>query len=109
MAKELFISTTPHETKVAVVEDEQLTEIDFERENEYTHLPPGPIGRKLILRSSIAVRAGGVDVADGVAVGAHFKIKPGHKPRISRAPQARKLRQHPKARSTKQLFCRASR
>jgi len=36
MAKELFISTTPHETKVAVVEDEQLAEIYFERENEYT-------------------------------------------------------------------------
>src|SRR5579864_8367524 len=36
MAKELFISSTPHETKVAVVEDEQLTEIYFERENEYT-------------------------------------------------------------------------
>jgi len=36
MAKELFISTTPHETKVAVVEDEQLSEIYFERENEYT-------------------------------------------------------------------------
>ena len=36
MAKELFISTAPHETKVAVVEDEQLTEIYFERENEYT-------------------------------------------------------------------------
>ena len=36
MAKELFISTTPHETKVAAVEDEQLAEIYFERENEYT-------------------------------------------------------------------------
>src|SRR5258708_26643248 len=36
MAKELFISATPHETKVAVVEDEQLSEIYFERENEYT-------------------------------------------------------------------------
>src|ERR1700755_1821465 len=36
MAKELFISTTPHETKVAVVEDEQLAEIYLERENEYT-------------------------------------------------------------------------
>ena len=36
MAKELFISTTPHETKVAVVDDEQLSEIYFERENEYT-------------------------------------------------------------------------
>ena len=36
MAKDLFISTTPHETKVAVLEDEQLTEVYFERENEYT-------------------------------------------------------------------------
>src|ERR1043166_5118956 len=36
MAKELFVSLTPHETKVAVVEDAQLAEIYFERENEYT-------------------------------------------------------------------------
>ena len=36
MNKELFISSTPHETKVAVVEDDLLAEIYFERENEYT-------------------------------------------------------------------------
>src|SRR5260370_8438598 len=36
MNKELYISSTPHETKVAVVEDDQLAEIYFERENEYT-------------------------------------------------------------------------
>src|SRR5216684_2004941 len=36
MAKELYVSSTPHETKVAVVEEEQLSEIYFERENEYT-------------------------------------------------------------------------
>jgi ribonuclease G len=36
MSKELFISSTPHETKVAVVEEDQLTEIYYERENEYT-------------------------------------------------------------------------
>jgi Rne/Rng family ribonuclease len=36
MSKELFISTTPHETKVAIVENEELTEIYYERENEYT-------------------------------------------------------------------------
>src|SRR5260221_7478157 len=36
MSKELFVSSTPHETKVALVEDDQLTEIYFERENEYT-------------------------------------------------------------------------
>jgi Rne/Rng family ribonuclease len=36
MSKELFISSTPHETKVAIVEDDQLAEIYYERENEYT-------------------------------------------------------------------------
>ena len=36
MSKELFVSLTPHETKVAVTEDDQLSEIYFERENEYT-------------------------------------------------------------------------
>jgi len=36
MSKELFVSSTPHETKVAVVEEDQLTEIYYERENEYT-------------------------------------------------------------------------
>ena len=36
MSKELFVSSTPHETKVAIVEDDQLAEIYYERENEYT-------------------------------------------------------------------------
>ncbi|MGE5204671.1 MAG: Rne/Rng family ribonuclease [Chlamydiota bacterium] len=36
MTKELFVSTTPHETKVGIVEDDQLAEVYFERENEYT-------------------------------------------------------------------------
>ena len=36
MAKELFVSSTPHETKVAIVEEDQLSEIYYERENEYT-------------------------------------------------------------------------
>ncbi len=36
MSKELYVSSTPHETKVAVVEEDQLSEIYFERENEYT-------------------------------------------------------------------------
>src|SRR5258707_1819780 len=36
MAKELYVSSTPHETKVAVVEEDQLSEIYFERESEYT-------------------------------------------------------------------------
>ncbi len=32
MAKELFVSSSPHETKVAVFEDDQLVEVYFERE-----------------------------------------------------------------------------
>src|SRR5574340_798358 len=36
MNKELFVSSTPHETKVGIVEEDQLAEIYFERENEYT-------------------------------------------------------------------------
>jgi ribonuclease G len=36
MTKELYVSSTPHETKIALVEDDQLAEIFFERENEYT-------------------------------------------------------------------------
>src|SRR5580704_4732102 len=36
MTKELFVSTTPHETRVGLVEDDLLAEIYLERENEYT-------------------------------------------------------------------------
>src|SRR5512142_3331529 len=36
MTREMYVSSTPHETKVALVEDDQLTEIFYERENEYT-------------------------------------------------------------------------
>jgi len=36
MEKELFVSATPHETKVGITEDDQLAEIYLERENEYT-------------------------------------------------------------------------
>ena len=36
MNKELYVSSTPHETKVALVEDDQLAEVFFERGNEYT-------------------------------------------------------------------------
>src|SRR4051794_6043337 len=36
MSKELFVCSTPHQTKVALVENDQLAEVYFERENEYT-------------------------------------------------------------------------
>jgi ribonuclease G len=34
MSKEMFISSSPHETKLAVVEDEQLVEVYYERETD---------------------------------------------------------------------------
>src|SRR5271157_4484347 len=36
MSKEIYISSTPHETRLAIVEDDGLAEIYYERENEYT-------------------------------------------------------------------------
>jgi len=36
MSKEIFISSTPHETRLAIVENDALSEIYYERENEYT-------------------------------------------------------------------------
>src|ERR1700688_242193 len=36
MNKELFVSSTPHETKVGMVEDDLLAEVYLERANEYT-------------------------------------------------------------------------
>src|SRR6185437_10314985 len=36
MSKELFVSATPHETRLAILEDDELAEIYYERENEYT-------------------------------------------------------------------------
>ncbi len=36
MSKEIYISSTPHETRLAIVENDDLTEIYYERENEYT-------------------------------------------------------------------------
>src|SRR6202161_4734516 len=36
MAKEICISSTPHETRLAILEDDQLAEIYYERAKEYT-------------------------------------------------------------------------
>src|SRR5579864_9503120 len=36
MSKELIVSTTSHETRVAVLEDDQVVEVYFQRENEYS-------------------------------------------------------------------------
>ncbi len=36
MSKEIYISSTPHETRLAIVENDDLAEMYYERENEYT-------------------------------------------------------------------------
>src|SRR5438445_13161660 len=36
MSKELVVSATRHETRVAVLEDDQVTEIYYQREKEYS-------------------------------------------------------------------------
>ncbi|HVJ08180.1 MAG TPA: Rne/Rng family ribonuclease [Acidisarcina sp.] len=36
MSKEICISSTPHETRLAIIENDELAEIYYERENEYT-------------------------------------------------------------------------
>ena len=36
MSKEMIVSCTSHETKIAILEDNQLSEVYFERGQEYT-------------------------------------------------------------------------
>ena len=36
MSKELVISSNRHETRVAVLEDDQVVEVFYQRENEYS-------------------------------------------------------------------------
>src|SRR5690242_16298735 len=60
MSKELFVSSTPHETKVAIVEDDQLSEIYFERENEYTLA--GSIYKRRVTRVLPGMQSAFVDV-----------------------------------------------
>src|SRR6266849_4667190 len=36
MSKELIVSSTRHETRVAVLEDDQVVEVFYQRENEYS-------------------------------------------------------------------------
>ena len=36
MSKELIVSTAKHETRVAILEDDQLVEVFHEREKEYS-------------------------------------------------------------------------
>src|ERR1700704_1648886 len=60
MNKELFVSATPHETKVGITEDDQLAEIYIERENEYTLA--GSIYKGRVTRVLPGMRSAFVDI-----------------------------------------------
>src|SRR6202140_751873 len=50
MSKELVISANRHETRVALIEDDQLVEVYFQRANEYSlagSIPKGRVTRVL--------------------------------------------------------------
>jgi len=61
MTKELFVSSTPHETKIGLVEDDQLAEVYFERENEYTLA--GSIYKGRVTRVLPGMQSAFVDIA----------------------------------------------
>src|SRR5246127_5552627 len=61
MNKELFVSSTPHETKVGLVEDDLLAEIYLERENEYTLA--GSIYKGRVTRVLPGMQSAFVDIA----------------------------------------------
>src|SRR6476620_3699987 len=60
MTRELFVSSTPHETKVGLVEDDQLAEVYFERENEYTLA--GSIYKRRVTRVLPGMQSAFVDI-----------------------------------------------
>src|SRR2546426_2639695 len=60
MTKEMFVSSTPHETRVGLVEDDQLAEIYLERENEYTLA--GSIYRGRVTRVLPGMQSAFVDI-----------------------------------------------
>src|SRR5271169_6130196 len=60
MNKELFVSSTPHETKVGLVEDDLLAEVYLERENEYTRA--GSIYKGRVTRVLPGMQSAFVDI-----------------------------------------------
>ena len=60
MNKDLIISSDRHETKVAIVEDEQLVEIFFQRANEYSLV--GSIHKGRVTRVLPGMQSAFVDV-----------------------------------------------
>ena len=61
MSKELVISANRHETKVALIEDDQLVEVYFQRANEYS-LASGSIHKGRVTRVLPGMQSAFVDV-----------------------------------------------
>src|SRR3974390_1438447 len=73
MNKELYVSSTPHETRVALTEDDQLAEVFFERENEYTLA--GSIYKGRVTRGLPGMQSAFVDIGlerDAFVYGSDF-------------------------------------
>src|SRR5690348_13794734 len=98
MTRELFVSSTPHETNVGLVEDDLLAEIYLERENEYTLA--GSIYKGRVTRVLPGMQSAFVDiglerdaflyVSDFMEVdeGEEVEEVPTNRPVITEAPRA---------------------
>ena len=100
MSKEICVSSTPHETRLAILEDDQLTEVYYERENEYTlagSIYKGRVTRVLPGMQSAFVDLGlerdaflyVTDFMEEQEDSSDFERIPGNGEETARAPQAR--------------------
>ncbi len=103
MSKEICVSSTPHETRLAILEDDQLTEVYYERENEYTlagSIYKGRVTRVLPGMQSAFVDLGlerdaflyVTDFMEEQEDSSDFERIPGNGEEAARAPQARESR-----------------
>ena len=104
MSKEICVSSTPHETRLAILEDDQLTEVYYERENEYTlagSIYKGRVTRVLPGMQSAFVDLGlerdaflyVTDFMEEQEDSSDFERIPGNGEEAARAPQARENRE----------------
>ena len=73
MSKELVVSSTEHETRVAVLEDDQLVEIYYQRQHEYSLA--GSVHKGRVTRVLPGMQSAFIDIGweqDGFL---HFNLK----------------------------------
>src|SRR6195256_4183394 len=102
MNKELYVTSTPHETKVGIVEDDQLAEVYLELENEYTLA--GSIYKGRVTRVLPGMQSAFVDiglerdaflyVSDFMEMEDHDELDEVPADRTSPAPEPRHQQQH---------------